>query len=89
MTMSPTLAGTELGDVTGTVTDNVVGAPPRHHVPMSAIAGVGTAVSGEPYSQKDLLEIFRITDPKVRSVFLNSAIERRFLSWHISYRRAT
>jgi polyketide synthase Type III len=47
---------------------------------MSRIAGVGTAVAGESYSQKDLLEIFRITDSKVRSVFLNSAIERRYLS---------
>lgn len=44
------------------------------------IAGVGTAVSGQSYSQQELLDTFRITDPKVRSVFLNSAIERRFLS---------
>jgi 3,5-dihydroxyphenylacetyl-CoA synthase len=44
------------------------------------IAGVGTAVAGEPYSQRDLLEIFRITDSRIRSVFLNSAIERRYLS---------
>jgi len=47
---------------------------------MSRIAGVGTAVAGETYSQNDLLAIFRITDSKVRSVFLNSAIERRYLS---------
>jgi predicted naringenin-chalcone synthase len=47
---------------------------------MSTIAGVGTAVSGESYTQQDLLEIFRITDPKVRSVFLNSAIGQRYLS---------
>jgi 3,5-dihydroxyphenylacetyl-CoA synthase len=44
------------------------------------IAAVGTAVAGESYSQRELLDIFRITDPKVRSVFLNSAIERRYLS---------
>jgi polyketide synthase Type III len=44
------------------------------------IAGVGTAVTGESYSQRDLLDIFRITDSRVRSVFLNSAIERRYLS---------
>jgi predicted naringenin-chalcone synthase len=44
------------------------------------IAGVGTAVTGESYSQQELLEIFHITDPRVRSVFLNSAIERRYLS---------
>jgi 3,5-dihydroxyphenylacetyl-CoA synthase len=44
------------------------------------IAGVGTAVAGEPYSQQELLDAFRIADPKVRSVFLNSAIQRRYLS---------
>jgi 3,5-dihydroxyphenylacetyl-CoA synthase len=44
------------------------------------IAGVGTAVSGESYSQREVLDAFRITDPKVRSVFLNSAIQRRYLS---------
>jgi 3,5-dihydroxyphenylacetyl-CoA synthase len=35
---------------------------------------------GESYSQQELLDIFDITDPKVRSVFLNSAIGRRYLS---------
>src|SRR6266581_7984191 len=44
------------------------------------IAGVGTAVAGKSYSQQDLLEFYRITDPRVRSVFLNSAIQRRYLS---------
>jgi polyketide synthase Type III len=44
------------------------------------IVGVGTAVSGKPYSQQELIDTFRIGDPKVRSVFLNSAINRRFLS---------
>jgi polyketide synthase Type III len=43
------------------------------------IAGVGTAVSGQSYSQQEILDTFHIADPKVRSVFLNSAIERRFL----------
>jgi len=47
--------------------------PPR-------IAGIGTAVSGEAYSQQDVLDTFCITDPRVRSVFLNSAIQRRYLS---------
>jgi predicted naringenin-chalcone synthase len=37
-------------------------------------------VAGEPYGQRELLNIFQITDPKVCSVFLNSAIERRYLS---------
>jgi 3,5-dihydroxyphenylacetyl-CoA synthase len=44
------------------------------------IAGVGTAVAGKSYSQQELLDTFRIADPKVRSVFLNSAIQRRYLS---------
>ena len=60
--------------------ENATGAAPRPSLPTPRIAGVGTAVAGESYSQKDLLEIFRITDSRVRSVFLNSAIERRYLS---------
>jgi polyketide synthase Type III len=60
--------------------ENATGAAPRRSVPMPIIAGVGTAVTGESYSQRDLLDIFRITDSRVRSVFLNSAIERRYLS---------
>jgi polyketide synthase Type III len=59
---------------------NAMGAVVPRSVPAPRIAGVGTAVAGEPYSQKDLLDIFRITDTRVRSVFLNSAIERRYLS---------
>jgi 3,5-dihydroxyphenylacetyl-CoA synthase len=49
-------------------------------VSTTRIAGVGTAVGGESYSQQELLDTFRIADPKVRSVFLNSAIQRRYLS---------
>ena len=44
------------------------------------IAGIGTAISGEAYSQQELIDTFRITEPRVRSVFLNSAIQRRYLS---------
>ena len=44
------------------------------------MAGVGTAVSGESYSQEELLDIFHITDPRARSVFRGSAIERRYLT---------
>jgi len=47
---------------------------------LARIAGVGTAVPGNSYSQQEVLEIFEIKDPRVRSVFLNSAIERRFLT---------
>ncbi|MFD3656606.1 3,5-dihydroxyphenylacetyl-CoA synthase DpgA [Streptomyces sp. NPDC058620] len=44
------------------------------------IVGVGTANSAHSYSQRELLDHFGIEDPKVRSVFLNSAIDRRYLS---------
>ncbi|NAS26908.1 type III polyketide synthase [Herbidospora sp. NEAU-GS84] len=44
------------------------------------IAGVGTAVTPESYGQAELLDILRIDDPKARSVFLNSAIDRRHLT---------
>jgi predicted naringenin-chalcone synthase len=52
----------------------------RQPAPLPRISGVGTAVTGQPYSQQQLLEIFNITNTRVRSVFLNSAIERRYLS---------
>jgi predicted naringenin-chalcone synthase len=48
--------------------------------PTAAIAGVGTAVTEHSYSQRELLDLYRITDPRIRSVFLNSAIDRRFLT---------
>jgi 3,5-dihydroxyphenylacetyl-CoA synthase len=44
------------------------------------IAGVGTAVPPTSYSQGDLLDTFDIVEPRIRSVFLNSAIDRRFLT---------
>jgi polyketide synthase Type III len=47
---------------------------------VSCITGVGTAVSGRSYSQQEVLDLFQITDPKISSIFLNSAIKRRYLS---------
>jgi polyketide synthase Type III len=44
------------------------------------IVGLGTATPPVSYSQAELLELFRIEDQRIRSVFLNSAIERRFLT---------
>jgi predicted naringenin-chalcone synthase len=44
------------------------------------LVGVGTAVSATSYGQEELLDLLQITDPKIRSVFLNSAIERRHLT---------
>jgi predicted naringenin-chalcone synthase len=52
---------------------------PRTPAPVR-LAGIGTANSGTSYSQQDLIDHFGITDPKIRSVFLNSAIERRYLT---------
>ncbi|ANN20057.1 stilbene synthase [Amycolatopsis orientalis] len=47
---------------------------------ITRFAGVGTAVSETSYSQTELLDILDVEDPKIRSVFLNSAIDRRFLT---------
>ncbi|MEC4016318.1 3,5-dihydroxyphenylacetyl-CoA synthase DpgA [Streptomyces sp. H27-D2] len=44
------------------------------------IVGVGTAVTATSYSQQEVLDAFGITDPRIHSVFLNSAIERRHLT---------
>jgi polyketide synthase Type III len=44
------------------------------------IVGVGTAVTEFSYTQRELLDILAITDPRIRSVFLNSAIDRRYLA---------
>ncbi|WP_371495119.1 type III polyketide synthase [Kitasatospora sp. NBC_00374] len=44
------------------------------------ITAVGTASPPTSYTQAELLELFGIEDPRIRSVFLNSAIERRHLT---------
>jgi predicted naringenin-chalcone synthase len=61
-------------------TRNATGAAALHAVQTSRITGVGTAVNGQSYSQQELLDVFKITDVKVRSIFLNSMIQRRYLS---------
>lgn len=43
------------------------------------ITAVGTGVPPDSYSQQDLLKLFAIEDERIRSVFLNSAIDRRHL----------
>ncbi len=43
------------------------------------IIAVGTAAPPEGYSQHDILKMYRIENPKVRSIFQNSHIENRFL----------
>ncbi|MGX1914095.1 3,5-dihydroxyphenylacetyl-CoA synthase DpgA [Streptomyces phaeochromogenes] len=44
------------------------------------LIGVGTAVPPFSYTQKDILDTFRITDPRIRSIFMGGAIERRNLT---------
>src|SRR5688572_18977126 len=44
------------------------------------IIGVGSAVAGECYTQQELLDLFEISDPRVRSLFSNSAIRGRYLT---------
>ncbi|MFF7073955.1 3,5-dihydroxyphenylacetyl-CoA synthase DpgA [Streptomyces pseudovenezuelae] len=47
---------------------------------LARIMSVGTAVPPASYTQEELLSVFGVTDPRIRSVFLNSAIERRHLT---------
>jgi polyketide synthase Type III len=47
---------------------------------ITRMIGVGTHAAGTPVSQPELLDLLRIDDPRIRSVFLNSAIERRHLT---------
>lgn len=58
--------------MTATLTDPMLVTAPR-------ILGVGTAVPPESYTQREVLDLFGIEDPKVRSVFLKGAIDRRSL----------
>ncbi|MGW7469046.1 3,5-dihydroxyphenylacetyl-CoA synthase DpgA [Streptomyces xantholiticus] len=44
------------------------------------ILGVGTANPESCYAQEDILDLYGIQDQRIRSVFLNSAIDRRFLN---------
>lgn len=44
------------------------------------IIAVGTANSANCYTQRELLDRFQIEDRRIRSVFLNGGIEKRFLS---------
>jgi len=46
----------------------------------SFIKGVGTAVPHQSYSQLEILELCGIQDRRIRSMFLNSAINRRHLT---------
>ncbi|MFJ5293912.1 3,5-dihydroxyphenylacetyl-CoA synthase DpgA [Streptomyces sp. NPDC088348] len=55
------------------------GTPPPRRARL-ALLGVGTAVPARSYTQGEVLDFFGITDERVRSVFANSAIDRRCLT---------
>ncbi len=44
------------------------------------IIGAGTATPESSYSQQEILDYFGVDDARIRSVFLNSGIKRRFLT---------
>lgn len=48
--------------------------------PPARITAVGTDVPPHSYSQEELLDILRIEDPRIASMFRNTAIERRHLT---------
>lgn len=66
------------------VTVDSEGAPAsadvRIHGLQAQVVGVGTANSGHQYSQRALLDLFRVEDRRIRSVFLNGSIEQRYLT---------
>jgi polyketide synthase Type III len=48
--------------------------------PTTCIVAIGTATPETPYTQAEVLDILAVTKPRNRSVFLNSGIERRYLT---------
>ncbi|ATL31291.1 3,5-dihydroxyphenylacetyl-CoA synthase DpgA [Streptomyces formicae] len=63
------------------------GTAPPGTAPTGLLAGararildVATATPPHSYSQTDVLDLYGITDPRIRSLFTNSAIERRNLT---------
>nr|APD71744.1 type III polyketide synthase 1 [Streptomyces sp.] len=72
----PVLSGAEITD-----TDPSIWGAQGVHTPLAPrIVGVGTASTGTSLSQQEVLDAFDISDPRIRSVFLNSAIEQRHLT---------
>ncbi|MFI2612168.1 3,5-dihydroxyphenylacetyl-CoA synthase DpgA [Kitasatospora sp. NPDC018619] len=49
------------------------------HGALPRIVGIATANPPDSYAQSDILDIFGISDQRIRSLFTNSAIDRRFL----------
>jgi 3,5-dihydroxyphenylacetyl-CoA synthase len=76
--MTQTLSRTEEVAVSNRVRSGFAGFAPNTTQPK--IIGTGTATPPDSYSQQELLDIFGVTDERIRGVFLNSAISRRFLT---------
>ena len=56
------------------------GVPRRAVLLKPVISGLGTANPEHSYSQKETLDVLNIEDRRIRSLFLNSAIGRRYLT---------
>ncbi len=50
------------------------------HASEPRITAVGKGLSSNAYTQKELLDLFKMTDPKVCSLYLNNSIEHRYLT---------
>lgn len=48
--------------------------------PRPRIISVGTGVSANKYTQREILDTFQIADRRIRSLFLNGAIKTRYLT---------
>jgi polyketide synthase Type III len=64
----------------GSPVESAEGPGRSSSVPRAKIVGVGTATSETSYSQEDLLGYFDVKDRRIRSMFLNGSIERRYLT---------
>ncbi|MER8260685.1 3,5-dihydroxyphenylacetyl-CoA synthase DpgA [Streptomyces albidoflavus] len=60
--------------------DRSRGGTPPERGDLPRLVGIATATPPHAYSQREVLEVFGITDPRIRALFMNSAIERRFLT---------
>lgn len=78
--MTLDIAPPVLGDVPEAALHDTARRAPGPSPAEPRIVGVGSAVTPTSYTQREVLDACGITDPKVRSVFLNSAIERRNLT---------
>ncbi|MFX0579004.1 3,5-dihydroxyphenylacetyl-CoA synthase DpgA [Nocardia nepalensis] len=52
----------------------------EYELSMPRLLGVATANPPDRYEQRELIDLLGIEDPKIRGVFLNGGIERRFLT---------